>query len=124
MKGDGGGDEAETIRKTAGRGGYLGTMGETVEGGKEGGEAEAGGEREAFRQGDQQAEGEQGRSDHLLQAGGDEAVLAEGGGKGHHADEGCRNEPAGASTELGGPDTYGDHGEQVIETADGMGESA
>ena len=124
VKEDGGGDEAKAVGESAGVGGDFGAVGETVEGGEESGETETGGERQAFGEGDHEAEGEEGGGDHLLHAGGNDAVLAEDGGESHDADEGGGDEPTGASAELGGPDADGDHGEKMVETEDGVGEAA
>lgn len=116
--------ESKTEGEPVGVGGNFGAVRETVEGGEECGEGQTGGEREAFGHGDHQAENKKRGGDHLFHARGNDAILTDGGGNGHQAGKRSGNEPAGASAELRGPDTDGNHGEEMVEAEDRMNKTA
>lgn len=116
--------EACAVFEAGGGGGHFRAVGEPVKEGENADDGHAGGNGQAGGGGDEQAEHENGDGDALFGAGNFKAPVAEGGAEGHQADEGGGDEPAGASTELRGPEADGNHGEKMIPAAERMGEPA
>ena len=123
MQSGGGKDEAGGVEVAGSGGGHFRAVGETVEEGENADDGSARPEREADGEGDEKTKKENGGEDAGFHHGKLEARHAEDAAESHHANEAGGNGPDGAAAELGGPEADGDHGEEVIQTEDGVGDA-
>ncbi len=90
---------------------------------KETDDGHAGGEGQAHRCGDQDAENQNRKKNALLNEGDFEMGHSHRATQHHHADESGRHRPKCATAKLHGPETDREHCEQMIETAQRVDES-
>jgi hypothetical protein len=124
MKQDGSRRKARPVGQTDRVYRYLGTVRMAVKHRQHAGEAYRERYRQAVTDCNDRSEDDNRPDDALLDEWEANAHDSENGADEHHANKGCRHDPDGPATQLSRQDANGNHGQYVIESADGMAETS